>query len=137
VENYFNFDGKFVHEKGTSYSIVFTLATNIKRSEADAIENDKVTEAIQASIDSKLVDLTGYSAVMTVKDAENNIIIVWSTETGHLTIDGESGDVALTLLPGDTVDLEAKNYYYDLTLTSPAGDIYRDLEGRYNLDVER
>lgn len=84
-------------------------------------------------IDGTYVNITGYSAVLTVKNSPTSVstIIVLSSSNGRITIGGTNGQFTLALTSAETDALTPGNYVYDMEVTSPGGIVTRLLEGGF------
>ena len=84
-------------------------------------------------IDGSYVNITGYSAVLTVKNSPSSStsIIVLSSANGRITVGGTNGQFTLALTAAETDTLTAGNYVYDLEITAPNGTVTRLLEGGF------
>lgn len=84
-------------------------------------------------IDGTYVDVTGYTAVMTVKysPSSDTSITVLSTDNGRISVGTTNGMFTLTLTAGQTAALAAGNYVYDLEVTAPDSTVTRLLEGGF------
>lgn len=77
-------------------------------------------------------DLTDYTARMQVRAHLSSPIpiITLTTENDGLTIDGEDGQLVLTISAEATDDLTLNDGVYDLEVESPEGVVTRLLQGR-------
>ena len=83
-------------------------------------------------VDNLPVNLTGYTAIMQVRQFTDSAVLVeLSTTNGRIVITPALGQVALTLTAAQTAALASGNYQYDLNLTSPAGIVYKILQGAF------
>lgn len=85
-----------------------------------------------------LVNLTGYTARMKIKDAAGTVIEELTTENGAITLGGSAGTVALLLTAIETGALAATDgdaLVYDLELVSGAV-VTRLLEGRVTVTAQ-
>jgi hypothetical protein len=89
--------------------------------------------APQWKIDGTYVTVTGYTAVLTVKNSPSSetSIVVLSTDNGRITVGTTDGKFTLNLSAATTTGLAAGNYVYDLQVTSPGGVVTRLLEGGF------
>lgn len=67
-------------------------------------------------------DLTGYTALLEIKDApEGTVIFTLSTTNGRIVLGSVSGTIDLTISAADTAAITWVNGVYDLVLTSGSG----------------
>ncbi len=77
------------------------------------------------------IDLTGYTALMQVRDAVGSVILIeLSTINGRIVITPLTGVIELNLTDEETGFLTVKSAVYDLVLTSPTGQATRLMEGK-------
>lgn len=70
------------------------------------------------------MDLTGYTALMEVKDRVGGTVLeTLSTENGKIILGGEDGTIQLYI-----EDLTIMSGVYDLLLTSPSGTKYKPIK---------
>ena len=79
-----------------------------------------------------LLDLTGYTGVMTVRPfvGANTTTVVASTANGRMTLGGIAGTVTVLIDATTTGAIGSGRYVYDLVLTSGA-TVTRYLEGKF------
>lgn len=84
-------------------------------------------------VDGTLVNITGYSANMIVRNSPTSAtsIVTLSTANGRISVGGTNGEFALSLSAAETTALAAGQYVYDLEVTSPGGIVTRLLEGGF------
>lgn len=84
-------------------------------------------------IDGTLVNITGYSANMIVRNSPTSTtsIVTLSTANGRISVGGANGEFVLSLSAAQTTALAAGQYVYDLEVTSPSGVVTRLLEGGF------
>jgi hypothetical protein len=89
--------------------------------------------APQWKIDGTYVDVTGYTAILTVKNSPSSetSITVLSTDNGRITVGTTDGKFTLNLSAATTTGLAAGNYVYDLEVTAPNTTVTRLLEGGF------
>lgn len=75
------------------------------------------------------IDLTGYSAQMTIRSSTGALMIDMLTTNARIVLGGVLGTIAVTLSPIDTGGLSTAGGFYDLVLTNPTGIKTRLLEG--------
>lgn len=88
---------------------------------------------------SALIDLTGYTARMKVKDSAGATILELTTENSRITLGGAAGTIALLLtaaVTGALVATEADALTYDLELVSAGGTVTRLLQGRTSVSAQ-
>ena len=79
------------------------------------------------------MDLTGYTALMEVRDSDGTLIVTLSTANSRIALGGAAGTITLTVDDADTEDLDPGTYRYDLTLTSSGGTTTRLIEGVFTV----
>ena len=68
------------------------------------------------------IDLTGYTASMTVrKRANTDAAIELTTENGRIALGGTAGTITLTISAADTAATRPIDGVYDLKVVSPTG----------------
>lgn len=89
--------------------------------------------APQWKIDGTYVDVTGYTAAMSVKNSPTSTssIIDLTSANGRITVGTTNGKFTLALTATQTTALTAGNYVYDLEVTAPNGTVTRLLEGGF------
>ena len=81
------------------------------------------------------MNLTGYTALMEVRDGPGGTLIVTlSTANSRIALGGAAGTITFTIDDDDTEDLEPGTYDYDLMLTSSGGTVTPLLEGVFTVD---
>jgi len=78
-------------------------------------------------------DLSGWRARMEISKQPGSSALVSASSEGPspaITLGGAAGTIAIKISPTDTRKLNIETCYYDLQLRSPAGDIYRLLQGK-------
>ena len=91
--------------------------------------------APQWKIDGTYVNVTGYTAAMSVKNSPSSVssIIDLTSANGRITVGTTDGKFTLALTAAQTTGLTAGNYVYDLEVTSPGGVVTRLLEGGFTV----
>lgn len=70
-------------------------------------------------IDRNPVNLAGYTARLKAKPTIHRLAVLdWTTESGNITLGGETGTITLYMSAADTTTLRAGKYVYDLELVS-------------------
>lgn len=83
------------------------------------------------------VDLTGYTARMSIKDKIGGTALhSLTTENGGIDIDPAAKTIALSIPAADTEDFTWSRGVYDLEMVSPAGKVTRIISGRIALSRE-
>jgi hypothetical protein len=87
---------------------------------------------------SALVDVTGYTAVLTVSDSYGGTALVTLTESSGIVVGGAAGTFACTITAAVTAGLAAGERYWELVVTDAAGDgtVTRLLKGTALVDPE-
>lgn len=76
------------------------------------------------------VDLTGYTARMTIRDKVEGVeILSLTTENNRIVIDNPTKTITLVLPASTTASITAKKGVYDIELVSSMGQVYRLAEG--------
>lgn len=87
-----------------------------------------------------VIDLTGYTARMPIKDLSGNDIITLSTTTDDdgngITLGGEAGTITLLIKTATTTAMDFTQGKYNLELTDGFGEVYRVMEGPIELSRE-
>ncbi|MEA9985654.1 hypothetical protein [Subtercola sp. RTI3] len=65
--------------------------------------------------DGNVIDLTGMTAVMTIKDDESDAVVVLTSEAG-ITLGGEAGTIELSITPVQSAELDFITGRYDLMI---------------------
>ena len=89
------------------------------------------------SINDVLVDLTGYTAKMQVREKHTSTTaqLTLTTENGGISLGGALGTFTVNISASDTSALFAKDYVYDLELIS-SGTVTRIIEGKFIVTPE-
>ena len=89
------------------------------------------------SVDDAPVNLTGWTAAMQIRDKHTSTtaISTLTTVNGGISILG-GGVIRITISNTATAAFLAKDYVYDLELTSPLGVVSRILEGKFIVTPE-
>lgn len=83
------------------------------------------------------IDNSGHSARMQVRRVPGApVVLELTTENSGIVLGGSNGQINLVVAAADTADLLPGAYIYDLELESPAGDVYRELEGSFIINPE-
>jgi hypothetical protein len=93
--------------------------------------------ALIYKVDNSPVNLTGYTARMQVRESHTSdeIIISLSTNSG-ITIDGPNGQIEILISASETSTFTDGDHVYDLEIISAGGEVYRLLQGRFNVTPE-
>lgn len=103
----------FVCDQRANFSRQWTWYTNLARTTA--------------------MNLTGYTALMEVRNTAGTLILTLSTANSRITLGGAAGTITLTVDDADTEALTPGTYDYDLTLTSSGGTTTRLIEGVFTV----
>ena len=71
-------------------------------------------------------NLSGYSGASKIKKYPE----ATSSQSFSVTITGSTGEVAIAMTAGKTLQLKPGRYYYDVVLTSSGGAVSRMVEGQ-------
>jgi hypothetical protein len=84
-------------------------------------------------IDGAVVNVTGYTAKMQVREAADasSVIIELSTTNSRISVNGAAGQFTLTLTSTETAALTAGDYVYDMNITSAGGVVTKLLQGSF------
>lgn len=86
--------------------------------------------------DGDLVNLTGYTARLQVRESVNAAsTLVSLTSSSGITLGGSAGTIQITLSATTTAGLPKGTYVYDLELVS-GGTVTRLLKGKFTVDPE-
>jgi hypothetical protein len=79
-----------------------------------------------------LINLTGYSAEMVIREktTATNIVLTLSTSNGRIALGGAEGTITLSVSASD-MDIAPNQYTYTLELTSSTGEVTRLLLGAF------
>lgn len=83
-----------------------------------------------------LINLTGYTARLSVKQSYDSSTIVFemTTNNGRITLGGAAGTVTLYISANDTDDIPAKRFVYDLKLVpSNNNNAVRVVQGTFEV----
>lgn len=96
------------------------------------------SQQLTYSIDDEVVDLTGYSARMQVREkhASTTKILDITTQNGGISISGPQGNILLNINASSTSELKPKEYVYDLEIVSSSNFVTRILEGKFIVTPE-
>lgn len=88
--------------------------------------------------DGNLMDLDGYTARMQIRSTRtaSSFALEATTENGKITINGEDGEIVLTISATETAALEITSGVYDLELISGEGVVTRLTEGSVFISPE-
>ena len=107
---------KFVCNKGSTFNPIITLYSDEARTTP--------------------IDLSGYTARMSVRKDVNTAPIITLTTSGGITIDGPNGQVLPLIDNATTSGFATDTYKYSLELESGSGIVKRRLEGPFVVDEE-
>lgn len=74
------------------------------------------------------IDVTGYEAVLQIRDHHNNLALEMSTTNGKIQMGGIDGKLTFAGSETDSRTVETSREW-ELELTTSAGDVYRALSG--------
>lgn len=88
--------------------------------------------------DANLIDLTGYTARMKIKNARTDATALeeLTTENGGITLGGAAGTIALLFTDAETTAMTWETGVYDLELVSGSGVVTRLLQGVVTVSAE-
>lgn len=81
------------------------------------------------------INLTGYTAIMEIKNASTDAtaLLTLSTANGGITLGGANGEINLALSETAISALAVGSYVYDMKFTQPDTTTLRLLEGKFVL----
>jgi hypothetical protein len=87
------------------------------------VQGDTWTAAPQWKINDAYVNVSGYTAKLTVRKAatSSTSVFEFSTDNGRITVGSYDGKFTLTAVPADTASVAAGNYIYDFDVVSSGG----------------
>jgi hypothetical protein len=131
----FHFEDTQRCEQGVTFDRVFPQYEGLTQAELYALASGTMTAEQEASVNSKRVDMTGYTARMQVRETieSASFAIELTTENGRILIDEALGEVNLLISAADTSSLTAGSYVYDLELVS-GSRVTRLIQGRFVVD---
>jgi hypothetical protein len=90
------------------------------------------------SINDVVVNLTGYTARMQVREkyTSTSAILSLTTENGRIVIVGSLGKITVNIPSATTAGITAKDYIYDLELVSSSNKVTRLFEGKFMVTPE-
>jgi hypothetical protein len=89
------------------------------------------------TVNGSLLNLTGYSAAMQVREAYNSsTALVSLTSSSGITLGGSAGTILVTITAAATAAIKDGFYSYDLEITSGSGVKDRVLQGRFIVTPE-
>lgn len=93
-------------------------------------------EVVWKDSDGVVVDLTGYTARMQLREYldSSSAFVEMTTGNGRITITAEEGKLALEIPASVTGGITQESGYYDLEVESSSGVVTRLLQGRVTID---
>ena len=76
------------------------------------------------------IDITGYLAILQLRDLKNNLLLEMSTANGKINMGGINGKMTFTGTEDDSRAVTSIGVW-ELELTTPGGDVYRALSGAF------
>ena len=102
----------------------------------EAYQGTTYTLNMTYKVDNVVVDLTGYTAAMQVRDTPQSPETILNLATGSgITLGGVLGTIAVEVPATDMAAAVAGNYQYDLELDS-SGQVTRLIRGRFTVIPE-
>jgi len=100
-------------------------------------DNDRTLRVFVKDADLDIIDLTGATAVFTMKETKQSTIPSVQKSTavpaqGQIGA-ADEGEVLFFILPADTASLDIRQYVFDVEVTLASGKAYTVLEGTINL----
>lgn len=98
--------------------------------------NDRTVQVYVRDAACNIVDLTGASAVMTVKETPDGVTVIQKSTTvasEGMIGSADEGEVLFFLVPGDTDGLGARQFAWDVRVTLSNGKAYTVLLGTFDL----
>jgi len=99
-------------------------------------DNNRTIRIYVKDDDLNVVDLTGASAILTVKQTKDTAVLF--TKSTAVPAEGaigaaDEGEIFFYLLPADTASLDIGQYVFDVKVTLSGGNEYTVVEGIFNL----
>ncbi len=79
------------------------------------------------------INLTNYTARMTVRDAYGGLVLITLTESAGITLGGGTGLITIRIEAAVTATFAAGNYVYDLLTISGAGTALKPIRGEFKV----
>jgi hypothetical protein len=88
-------------------------------------------------INNRLVNLSGYTARMQVRESYDSPAYLLSLTTASgITLGGSLGTIDLRISDAETSSTRAGTYVYDLEIISPDSDVTRLIQGKFKVTPE-
>jgi hypothetical protein len=97
-----------------------------------------LSQVFTYSVDGTIVNLTGYTARMQVREKHTSTttILDLTTANGGIEINGPLGLITIKVSATDSALLPAKCFVYDLEIVSGSSIVYRIVEGTFTVTPE-
>jgi len=100
-------------------------------------DNDRTYRVYVKDGNLDIIDLTGASAVFTMKKTKESATATITKSTTNpaegMIGAADEGEIFFYILPADTASIELRQYVFDVTVTLASGKSYTVLEGTINL----
>jgi len=97
----------------------------------------KRTFTFRRQSDNTVIDLTGVTARMDIKDEEGVLLHTLNTTNLGITIIGSNGEVSLKISDADSGAFPPGKYFYDLELIYPPdSDVFKEMAGKFVVKAE-
>jgi hypothetical protein len=95
------------------------------------------TRRLVYKINKEVVNLTGYTARMQVRESHSSPTFIVELTVGNgITITGATGQISITITAGATATIQPGTYVYDIELVAPNTTVQRLLEGKFVVTPE-
>jgi hypothetical protein len=101
-------------------------------------QGSTLDQQLTYSINDVDVNLTGYSARMQVREkhTSTNAVLNLTNSNGGIVLGGVDGTINIVVTAGQSTELTAKEYVYDLELVSASNVVTRLIEGKFIVTPE-
>ena len=101
-------------------------------------QGSTLDQQLTYSINDVDVNLTGYSARMQVREKHTSTgaVLNLTDSNGGIVLGGVSGTINIIVTAGQSSELTAKEYVYDLELVSSGSVVTRLIEGKFIVTPE-
>jgi len=101
-------------------------------------QGSTLDQQLTYSIDDIVVNLTGYSARMKVKEKYSSTLstLDLTNVNGGIVLGGTLGTINVVVTSTQSSEISAKEYIYDLELVSSANIVTRIIEGKFIVTPE-
>jgi len=82
------------------------------------------------------IDVTGFGAVLQVRDTDDTLVLEASVANGRITLGGTDGVISFEVSATDSAALTLGDHIYALELTTTGGKVYEPLTGSFTVKGE-